>query len=56
MSETLPNATLDAALAEARETYVARNPASLRRACGRRVEPARRQHAHACCSTAPFRC
>ena len=29
MSETLPNATLDAALAEAREAYVARNPASL---------------------------
>src|SRR5215218_6171511 len=29
MSETLPNATLDAALAEAREAYVSRNPASL---------------------------
>ena len=29
MSETLPNATLDAALPEAREAYVARNPASL---------------------------
>jgi glutamate-1-semialdehyde 2,1-aminomutase len=29
VSETLPNATLDAALAEAREAYVARNPASL---------------------------
>jgi glutamate-1-semialdehyde 2,1-aminomutase len=29
MSETLPNATLDAALAEAREAYAARNPASL---------------------------
>lgn len=29
MSETLPNATLDAALAEAREAFVARNPASL---------------------------
>lgn len=29
MSETLPNATLDAALPEAREAYAARNPASL---------------------------
>ena len=29
MSETLPNATLDAALAEAREAYVSRNPSSL---------------------------
>ena len=29
MSDTLPNATLDAALAEAREAYVSRNPSSL---------------------------
>ncbi len=29
MSETLPNATLDAVLAEAREAYAARNPSSL---------------------------
>ena len=29
MSDTLPNATLDAALSDARESYVSRNPASL---------------------------